>query len=136
MDGFRVGYAVARPVVIARLKTWTLGSNVSQLTLVAAQAALTDTAHIADEVRRNREVRAFTLKYFQNAGLRTSSGDAHFVMVDIKQNAAQFKSACLRKGVATGRAFPSLPTYSRVTFGTMEEMRKATGVLADQLHVG
>ncbi len=136
MAGLRAGYAIARPEVIARLKTWTLGSNVSQLTLVAAQAALTDTAHIADEVRRNREVRAFTLKYFQNAGLHTSSGDANFVMVDIKQNAAQFKSACLRKGVATGRAFPSLPTYSRVTFGTMEEMRKATVILGEQLRIG
>ena len=128
MAGLRAGYAVGRADVMAKMKAWTLGSNVSQLTLVAANAALEDKAHIAGEVRRNRESRSFTMTFFKEAGYRMSAGDANFVMVDIKRPAGAFKSACLKKGVAVGRAFPSLPTHTRVTFGTMREMEKATAV--------
>lgn len=133
MAGLRAGYAVGRPDALAKMVPWTLGSNVSQLTLVAAVAALEDSAHIADEVRRNRDVKAFTRKFFAEGKYAMSSGDANFMMVDIRRNAAAFKSACLRKGVAVGRAFPALPTHSRITFGTMNEMKKAVGVFREVL---
>jgi histidinol-phosphate aminotransferase len=62
-----------------------------------------------------------------------STGDANFMMVDIRRPAGAFKSVCLRKGVAVGRAFPSLPNHSRITFGTMGEMRKAVDVFREVL---
>ena len=133
MAGLRAGYAVGRADVMAKMKAWTLGSNVSQLTLVAAAAALEDRAHIAAEAKRNRDVRAYTMKFFKDAGYTMSVGDANFVMVDIRRPAGAFKSACLKKGVAVGRAFPSLPTHSRITFGTMPEMVKATAVFREVL---
>ena len=133
MAGLRAGYAVGRPEAMAKMKAWTLGSNVTQLTLVAAVAALQDTANIVAEAKRNRDVRAFTMKFFKDAGYNMSAGDANFMMVDIKRPAGAFKSACLRKGVAVGRAFPTLPTHSRITFGTMAEMRKATAVFQELL---
>lgn len=133
MAGLRAGYAVGRADVMEKMKAWTLGSNVSQLTLVAAAAALGDRAHIAGETKRNREVRAYTMKFFQDARYAMSVGDANFMMVDIKRPAGALKSACLRKGVAVGRAFPSLPTHTRVTFGTMPEMVKAVGVFREVL---
>jgi len=133
MAGLRIGYAVGRADVMAKMKAWTLGSNVSQLTLVAANVALEDKANIAGEVKRNREARAFTMKFFKDAGYSMSAGDANFVMVDIKRPAGAFKSACLKKGVAVGRAFPSLPTHSRITFGTMPEMQKATAIFKEIL---
>ena len=133
MAGLRVGYSIARPDVLTKMSAWTMGSNVSQLTLVAAVAALDDSAHIAAEVRRNREVKAFTRKFFTDAGYAMSAGDANFMMVDIRRNAAAFKSTCLRKGVAVGRGFPSLPNHSRITYGTMKEMRRAVEVFREVL---
>jgi len=133
MAGLRAGFAVGRADVLQKMKAWTLGSNVSQLTLVAANAALEDRANLAAEVGRNREVRAWTLKFFKDAGYATSAGDANFVMVDVKRNAAGFKSALLRKGVAVGRGFPSVPTWSRVTYGTMAEMEEAAPVFREVL---
>jgi histidinol-phosphate/aromatic aminotransferase/cobyric acid decarboxylase-like protein len=62
-----------------------------------------------------------------------SSGDANFMMVDIRRSAAEFKSECVRKGVAVGRAFPQLPRHSRITFGTMKEMQKAVALFRDVL---
>jgi histidinol-phosphate aminotransferase len=133
LAGLRAGYAIGRPEVLAKMKSWTLGSNISQLTLVAATVAVADAANIADEVRRNREVKAFTRRFFADAGYAMSSGDANFMMVDIRRNAAQFKSQAVRKGVAVGRGFAALPNHSRITFGTMPEMRKAVAVFRELL---
>jgi len=133
LAGLRAGYAVGRPEVLARMRAWTLGSNISQLTLVAATVALDDSANITEEVRRNREVKAFTRKFFTDAGFSMSAGDANFMMVDIRRSAAEFKSQAVRKGVAVGRGFAALPNHSRITFGTMPEMRKAVSVFRELL---
>jgi histidinol-phosphate aminotransferase len=133
MAGLRAGYAIGRPETLAKIKAWTLGSNISQLTLVAANAALQDSEHIANEVKRNREVKAFTRKFFADNGFTMTSGDANFMMVDIRQDATIFKKAALKKGIAIGRAFPPLTTQARITFGTMPEMKKAVGVFRELL---
>lgn len=133
MAGLRTGYAVGMPDVLAKMKAWTLGSNVSQLSLVAAIAAVEDSPRIADDLRRNAEVKAFTRKFFGDAGFAMTTGNANFMMVDVRRSAAEFKSVCLKRGVAVGRAFPALPNHSRITFGTMKEMQKATDVFRDVL---
>ena len=133
MAGLRAGYAIGRPETVGRMKSWTLGSNISQLTLVAANAALNDPANVAEDVKRNKESKAFTRKFFADRGYAMSAGEGNFMMVDVKRDAAAFKRACVAKKVAVGRAFPQLPTYSRITFGTLEEMRKATAVFAEVL---
>ncbi|MBM4193498.1 MAG: aminotransferase class I/II-fold pyridoxal phosphate-dependent enzyme, partial [Gemmatimonadetes bacterium] len=133
MAGLRLGYVVGRPETLARMRPWIMGSNVSQLTLVAATAALNDPGHIAEEVARNREVKAFTRKFFADAGFAMSAGQANFMMVDIKQPAAAFKAAAVKKGIAVGRAFPPLTNQARITFGTMKEMKKATEVFKEML---
>jgi histidinol-phosphate aminotransferase len=136
MAGLRIGYAVGRPETLAKVKQWSLGSNVSQLTLVAAHAALEDSAHITAEVARNREVKAFTRKFFADGGYTMTSGDANFMMVDIKQDAALFKKAAIKKGVAIGRPFPPLTNQARISFGTMPEMKKAVAVFKEMLGEG
>jgi histidinol-phosphate aminotransferase len=133
MAGLRAGYAVGRPDVVGKMKAWTLGSNVSQLTLVAALAALNDQANVAEDLRRNKESKAFTRKFFADRGYSMTTGDANFMMVDVKRDAAAFKRACVAKKVAVGRAFPQLPTWSRISFGTLPEMKKATEVFAEIL---
>ena len=133
LAGLRVGYAIGRPDVLARMKSWTLGSNVSQLALVAAATAFDDAATVADEVRRNKDVKNFMRKFFRDAGFSMSDADANFMMVDLRRNAADFKRRAVERGVAVGRQFASLPNHSRISFGTMPEMRKAATVFAELL---
>jgi len=40
-----------------------------------------------------------------------------------------FQDACKEKGVLVGRPFPPLTTYSRVSIGTMDEMRRAMDIV-------
>jgi histidinol-phosphate aminotransferase len=128
MAGLRVGYAVGQPVTLKRMAGWLLGSNVNQLALAAAGTTLLDSAHIADEQRRNREARAFTKKFFESAGFVVHGADANFLMVDLHRDSKAFKMECVKHNVAIGRPFPAVPTHARVSIGTMPEMKKAVAV--------
>ena len=50
------------------------------------------------------------------------------MMIDIRRDAKAFKLECVKHNVAIGRAFPAVPTYARVSVGTMAEMQKAVAV--------
>ena len=133
MAGLRVGYAVGQKESLAKIARWVMGSSVSQLSLAAAGAAVADPDHVAREVQRNRGVRAYTRKFFGDAGFAMSEGQANFMMVDIRRDSKAFKTECLKQGVAVGRPFPPLNTHTRISFGTMAEMRKALRVFKTTL---
>lgn len=136
MAGLRLGYAIGQPDTVKKMQAWLLGASVNQVAIAAAMATIEDKAHIADEIRKNAAARDFTRKFFENAGYTVHSTDANFLMVDIHRDAKAFKLEVAKHKVAIGRQFPSLPTHTRVSIGTMPEMKKAVAafekVLATQ----
>lgn len=133
MAGLRLGYAIGQPATLAKISPWMLGSNTNQLALVAATATVGDAAHVAVEQQRNRAARAYTRKFFEDAGYKVGQCEANFMMVDIRRDAKEFKLECVKQLVAIGRPFPTLPTHARISIGTMEEMKKATRVFKTAL---
>ncbi len=133
LAGMRIGYAVGRPEVLARMKGYMLGSNISQLALAAAKTTVGDMTRIAEEKKKNHEAKVFTAKFFASAGYDVIPSDANFMMVDIKRDVKAFKAECIKKGVAVGRPFPPLNTHLRVGVGTMAEMQKAVQVFHSTL---
>ena len=129
MAGLRLGYAIARPETLKRMKPWLLDTNTNQPSLAAASATVADTARITQQQRLNREARAFTLDYFRRNGYPPADCQANFVMVDIKRDVKAFRTECLKQGVSLGRPFPPLTTHLRVTVGTMPEMQRALDVI-------
>jgi histidinol-phosphate aminotransferase len=128
MAGLRLGYAIGQPDTLKKMSNWLLGSNTNQLVLAAAMATVGDTAHVAEEVRKNTEARAFTRKFFENSGYTVHAADANFFMVDVRRDSKAFKLECVKHNVAIGRPFPAIPTYARISVGTMPEMKKAVAV--------
>jgi histidinol-phosphate aminotransferase len=128
MAGLRLGYAIGQPDTLKKMSNWLLGSNTNQLVLAAAMATVGDKAHVTDEVKKNREARAFTRKFFETAGYTVHAADANFFMVDVRRDAKAFKLECVKHNVAIGRSFPALPNYARISVGTMPEMKKAVEV--------
>ncbi|HXT18713.1 MAG TPA: aminotransferase class I/II-fold pyridoxal phosphate-dependent enzyme [Gemmatimonadaceae bacterium] len=128
MAGLRAGYAIGQPDTLKKMGAWLLGSNMNQLVLAAAEVSLTDTAHIHDEVRRNAEARAYTRKFFEGLGYTVPAAEANFMMVDVRRDSKAFKMECVKHNVAIGRPFPAVPSYARVSVGTMPEMKKAVAV--------
>ena len=133
MAGLRAGYAIGQAATIQKMQPWLLGSNVNQLALAAAAETIVDTAHIAAEVKKNAEARTLTRKFFESAGYTVHSAEANFMMIDIHRDPKAFKLECAKQKVAIGRAFPPLPTYARISVGTVPEMKKAITVFRSVL---
>ena len=100
------------------------------LTAAAGIASLEDTQHIAEEVAENARVREFTLQAFKDLGYSAPDSHANCVFIDLKgRSASEFRDACLANKVRVGRDFPPFEkTHTRITLGTMDEMRQAVAV--------
>ena len=126
MAGLRLGYAVGQPDTLKEIsRAWSLGS-VNTLTAAAGIASLRDTKHIEEERAENARVRDFTLSAFKSMGFEAPDCHTNCIFVDLKRPASQFREACAALKVSVGRDFPPFEkTHSRITLGSMEEMKQA-----------
>jgi histidinol-phosphate aminotransferase len=129
LAGIRVGYAVGRADTLKAMSRFRIPNNVNVLAAAAAIAALPQDAHVARQVALNREAREFTRRAFEATGYRVAPPCANFLMVDVRRDAKAFQDACKEQGVLVGRPFPPLTNYSRVSIGTLDEMRRAMEIM-------
>jgi histidinol-phosphate aminotransferase len=138
MAGLRMGYAVGHPETIKKMAEWDAGSGTSSLNVLALHAAIAaiqqDESFTANERARNRDVRDFTMKWFAGRGMKPTDAQANFMFVNIGRPAKAFRDACRAKGILVARDFPPFEkTHCRLSFGTMEEMKKAVAVFEQVL---
>ena len=129
MAGLRLGYAVGQAVTVRAIQqAWSLGS-MNTLTAAAGITSLKDTAHLDGERKENARVRDFTLQSLRKMGFEASDCQTNCIFVNLGRPASEFRDGCRKLGVAVGRDFPPMEkTHSRISLGTMEEMRKAVEV--------
>ncbi len=134
MAGLRLGYAIGQPDTLqAMSRAWGLGS-INSLTAAAGAASLKDVKHIEEERAENARVRDFTLQSFRKLGFDAADSQTNCVFVDLKRPAKEFREGCAALKVSVGRDFPPFEkTHSRITLGTMDEMRKAVDVFKQVL---
>lgn len=129
MAGLRIGYAIGQAPVIKQLARYKMPYNVSVPGIAAGIASLGNQAHIDQERARNTDVRAFTVRAFEQMGFKATDSQANFLFVELKRPAKPFRDACAQHGVLVGRDFPPYEkTHCRVSIGTMEEMQRAVEV--------
>jgi histidinol-phosphate aminotransferase len=138
MAGLRMGYAVGHPETIKKMADWDAGSGTSSLNVLAMQAGLAaiqqDASFITAERARNKAVRDFTMKWFADRDMKPTDSQANFMFVNIGRPAKDFREACKAKGVLVARDFPPFEkTHCRISYGTMDEMKKAVGVFGEVL---
>lgn len=129
MAGLRLGYAIGQPETMQTInRAWGLGS-LNTLTAAAGVASLRDTKHLEDEKAENARVRDFTLQAFRDLGYEAADSHTNCVFVDLQRPAKEFRDACEANKVRVGRDFPPFEkTHSRITLGTMDEMKQAVQV--------
>ena len=134
MAGLRLGYAVGQAETLNAIsQAWGLGS-LNTLTATAGIASLRDTKHMDEERAENARVREFTLQAFRDMGFEGTDANTNHVFVDIKRPAKEFRDACAAQKIRVGRDFPPFEkTHTRVSLGTMEEMKKAVAVFRNVL---
>lgn len=128
LAGLRIGYAFGAPATLSRMQEWRLPNGIGTLGQVAAIAALEDSAQMHREQELNRAARAFTTRWFTDAGYRVVPSQTNFVLVDIRRDARIFAQSCARLEISVGRPFPPLTNHSRISIGTMAEMERAVDV--------
>jgi histidinol-phosphate aminotransferase len=138
MAGLRLGYAVGHADTIAKMREWDAGSGTSSLNVLALHAGLAaieqDETFITAERARNTAARDFTMKWFADRGMKPTASQANFMFVNIGRPVKEFREACRAKGILVARDFPPFEkTHCRLSFGTMDEMKKAVGVFAEVL---
>ena len=138
MAGLRLGYAVAHPETIQKMSSWESASGTSSLNVLAMHAGIAaatqDASFLTNERNRNKEVRDFTMKWFADRGMTPAASQANFMFVNIGRPVKEFREACVAKGVKVARDFPPFEkTHCRLSFGTMDEMKKAVAVFGEVL---
>jgi histidinol-phosphate aminotransferase len=124
MAGLRCGFAIARPELLDKLHNYG-GYNFMPVTAVAAaSASLKDPQLVADRKRTNQQVRTATFQWLDSNGYSYIPSVANFFLLDTKRPAKEVITAMAQQNVIIGRAWPAMPTYSRITVGTSDEMER------------
>jgi histidinol-phosphate aminotransferase len=124
LAGMRVGYAIAAPNVIDKLKPFTVDFAVTGLGANAALASLGDQAYLTTVARRNAAMRQAFVAEMKRYNFECPASQANFVMVDLRKPVAAVIADLATRHVLVGRVFPSMPNFMRVTLGTESEMNR------------
>ena len=134
MAGMRIGWLVAHPDAIAKMRRWHLGLTLNIPALLGAAASIADKQRIEEEVERNTAARAYTMDWFKLHGMEATDSQTNFIFVRTGMNAQGFRSACAERNIAVGRNFPPYEdAWARISISTMEDMQRATAVFGEVL---
>lgn len=138
MAGIRVGYGIANPEVLEKLKRFYMGPP-SYLASIAGQEAIKDQAFLELNRKRYREVRDYVCKEFDKMGIPYASPQGAFIYFRTKFKGTELVAKLKQSGVLITR-FPTpgvaegaYDDWSRVSLGTKEDMDIFLGELAKAL---
>ena len=124
MAGLRCGFAIARPDLLERIHNYG-GFNFMPVTAVAAaSASLNDATLVAKRKQINAQVRAATFEWLDRNGYSYIPSVSNCFMLDTKRQAKAVIAAMAKENVVIGRVWPSMPSYTRITVGTSDEMER------------
>ena len=129
LAGMRIGYALAQPETLRKIRgSWGMG-DVSMLGAVAALTAFEDVEHLEWERYENDRVRNFTVSALADLGYDTPESHTNHIFPNLRQPASNVRDLCRPHKVHVGRDFPPLEhTHCRISLGSMEEMEAAVAV--------
>ena len=129
----RMGYIMARPDIIGKMMRYDGGMQSGALplpSLACATASLTAAPLIAARRAEMIEARGVAVEHLQKRGLSVIPSEANMFMVDWKTvPAGKMQAAFRTQSVEIGRSWPIWPTVSRVTVGSLEEMKAFNAAL-------
>jgi histidinol-phosphate aminotransferase len=124
MAGLRCGFAIGRPDLIQKLENYGGGNPMPVTAVTAAAASLRDTQLVLERRRINAEIREETFQWLDRNGYSYIPSVSNCFMLDAKRPAKEVISAMAQQNVFIGRIWPVMPTYTRITVGTRDEMNQ------------
>jgi histidinol-phosphate aminotransferase len=122
MAGLRCGVAIGRPDLMQKIQNYGGGNPMPVTAVAAATASLNEPQLVAERKHVNAEVRAATFEWLSRNGYSYIPSVSNCFMLDTRRPAKQVIAAMAQQNVIIGRIWPAMPTYTRITVGTREEM--------------
>ncbi len=123
MAGIRLGYAVATPEMIRRLRIYSTGS-VSVISDWAGVASLKDRESEERVKRITIELRDKTTAELEAMGHSVIPSETNFFMVHIGRSVQEVRDEFRKKGIQVGRPFPPMLEHLRVSVGNEDDMNR------------
>lgn len=122
MAGVRMGFAIGRPDLLAKIETLG-GLNALPVTAVAAaKASLLETDLVTTRKKIIANTRTETLAWLKSEGYATTPSESNCFMLDVRRPGKEVQSALAAKQMFVGRIWPAWPNSLRITVGTPDEM--------------
>jgi histidinol-phosphate aminotransferase len=124
LAGLRIGYGVAQKECIALLQRVRQPFNTNAVAQAGALAALDDAAHFRKTKAVTRQGLAYLYREFKRLKLEYVPSCANFVLVNVGDGDEVFRGLQRRGVIVRPMRGYKMPSWVRVTVGTMEENRK------------
>ncbi len=121
MAGIRIGFGIAPPELIKRMRPYSTGS-VNALAKWGAAAALVDTSAQQRVRKVTLDVRKKTMSELEGLGYSVIPSETNFFMVETGRPVKEVGDAFRKRGIAVGRPFPPMLEHLRVSVGTERDM--------------
>jgi histidinol-phosphate aminotransferase len=123
MAGLRAGAAFGRPDLLAKVQGYAAGA-LPVTAMVGATTSLQVPALVPTRKKNLQAVREDVFSFLAQKNIGFVPSVSNCFMLDTKRPAQEFVKAMQAEKVYVGRVWPAMPTYSRITVGTAEEMAK------------
>jgi histidinol-phosphate aminotransferase len=135
LAGMPIGCVLAPRSLADALRKQGAGEaeELGRLNLVAASAALADTAHVEHTRRAIANERALWLSVLRELKLPHTDTYANFVFFDTGQPQPVLAAAMRERGIDIGRAHPPYTNWARITIGLPAENLRAQNALRASL---
>jgi len=130
--GARLGYAIGNPQLIAELKklqSWS-GAEISITTMAGAIAAMEDQEFISKVLDNNQKVKDFTVSEFHKRGIKTIPSSANFVYFSLDYYKDNYFKKLKDAKILGGKTYEQTGKWTRISLGTMEEMKVYFGAIS------
>lgn len=132
LAGMRIGYGIAAPGLVSELNKLRTPFNTSNLSQVAALAALDDYEHVSKSLESNRAGLEQLRNGVAKLGLNAIPSHANFVLVELGADAEAIAGELLNRGVIVrAMRWMGFPQAIRVSAGTREENERFLSAIAD-----
>ena len=130
--GARLGYAIGHPKMIENMKklqSWS-GAEISVVTMAGAIAAMDDQEFITKVLDNNKKVKDFTISEFNIRGIKTIPSSANFVYFSLENYKSDYFKKLKEAKILGGKTYEEKGKWTRISLGTIEEMRKYFDVIS------
>lgn len=122
MAGIRMGFAIARPDLLAKI-TPLGGQNSLPITAcAAAKASLMQSDLVSTRKKLIGDVRNDTFAWLKSNNFKFTPSESNCFMLETGRPGKQVMAGMAAKDIYIGRIWPAWPTQVRITVGTQPEM--------------